>query len=329
MIKVVFFHRKRALGNFSIENVFVQIRKNLPSEIECTVLEMRFISTGFFKRLYSCFEAFVNQGEVNHITGDIHFIALFLKKKRTVLTIHDIGFINHPNRVARIILKWLWLKLPVHRSAIITTVSVATKLEVLNYVNVHPSRIRVIYNPVSSLFTARPKPFDKNCPIILQIGTKPNKNIVRLAEALMGLSCRLHIIGELDEITRKALVQFGIDFTMRSNLTVEQVIAEYVSCDILSFVSTIEGFGLPIVEANTVGRVVVTSNLSSMPEIAGEAAHLVNPLDIDSIRAGFIKVISDQAYRDRLIINGFENKKRFDEKEIAKQYAAIYNELIH
>ncbi len=64
-----------------------------------------------------------------------------------------------------------------------------------------------------------------------------------------------------------------------------------------------------------------------MPEIAGDAAHLVDPFDILSIREGFLSVISDEAYRERLISNGFQNAKRFEMKEIVKQYVAIYQSI--
>ena len=103
---VVFFHRKPRPGvNFSIENLFKHIRNALSSAVEYRVKEMAYFSNGIFKRLYSGIEAACCQGDVNHITGDIHFLALFLKKKRTVLTIHDLGMLNHPNRLAGLLLK--------------------------------------------------------------------------------------------------------------------------------------------------------------------------------------------------------------------------------
>ena len=326
-MKVIFFQRKHAPGNFSIENLFDRIRKSLPADVYYTVKEMRFTSKGFFRRIYCCLEALLSQGDVNHVTGDIHFIAIFLRKKHTVLTIHDIGFMNHPNPLARILLKWFWIQLPVWRSSIITTVSMTTKLEVLKYVRVSPARIRVIYNPISPLFKAHPKAFNKEKPTILQVGTKYNKNITRLAEALQGLPCKLQIIGALAPDVVNVLKRLNIEFSIHTNLTNDQIVDQYIACDMLCFVSTLEGFGLPIVEAHAIGRVVVTSNVSSMPEIAGNAAHFVNPFDIASIREGILKVIEDDAYREELISNGYENRKRFDEGQIASEYARVYRSL--
>jgi len=84
---------------------------------------------------------------------------------------------------------------------------------------------------------------------------------------------------------------------------------------------------MPIIEAQAVGRVVITSNISSMPEVAGEAACLVDPYSVDSIRNGFIKLIQDEAYRNELISKGFINSKRFDGQLIANKYLDIYKEL--
>jgi glycosyltransferase involved in cell wall biosynthesis len=84
---------------------------------------------------------------------------------------------------------------------------------------------------------------------------------------------------------------------------------------------------MPPVEGNAVDRCVITSNRPPMTEITGNAAHLVNPLDVDSICDGFLKLISDDDYRNRLILQGFENVKRFQPAYAAKQYLNLYNSL--
>ena len=84
---------------------------------------------------------------------------------------------------------------------------------------------------------------------------------------------------------------------------------------------------MPIVEANAVGRAVVTSNCASMPEVAGEAACLVNPNSIASIRDGIQKVINDDGFRNKIITQGISNAKRFDPEVIAKQYLSLYEEI--
>lgn len=326
-MKVVFFHRKPHPSNFSIENLFSYVRSALPPEITWELKQLKYFSRGLFPRFYIAVEAALNQADINHITGDVHFIALFLKKRKTVLTIHDVGLMKHPNVWARWILQLFWIILPIKSSCVITTVSESTKKELLKYVKIEPSRIRVIYDPISPLYKPAPCAFNKGQPTILQIGTKPNKNLIRLVQAIQGLSCKLEIIGLVDSALSKELEEAHVNYSNARSLTNEQILDKYKTADIISFVSTHEGFGMPIVEANAIGRVVVTSNVSSMPEIAGNAAHFVDPFDVASIRAGILKVIDDDAYREQLISNGFENSKRFDVRQIAQQYAEIYKKL--
>ncbi len=328
-MRVVHFQRKPRIGNFSIETVFDRIRKELPQDISCQVKVMKYYSNGFWKRLYACLEAAGSQGQINHVTGDIHFITLFLAKKRTVLTIHDILAVESPNPFKRFIFKWFWIVFPIKKSAIVTTVSEATKSELLRYVRIDSNRIFTVPDPISDLFTPSPKTFNKTHPTILQIGTKRNKNVVRLIESLKGIDCRLEIVGELTEEIRLALSENSTVYTKSCNISTHEILEKYRNSDIIAFVSTYEGFGMPIIEANAIGRVVVTSNVASMPEVAGDAAHLVDPFDVSSIRTGILKVIEDDAYREHLIANGFINKERFGAIKVAEMFAEIYRYLMN
>ncbi len=327
-MRVIFFQRKpRADFNFSVENLFDQVRKYFPDKIQCEVKVLSYLSNGFIRRLAISLEAALSQRDINHVTGDVNFITIFLSRKRTVLTLLDVGFMRHPNPIARLILKWFWIILPVKRAGIVTAISQATKYEILKYVAVDPDKIRVIYVPIISDFISVAKNFNKLKPRILQIGTRSNKNVIRLVMALEGISCHLDIVGTIESELAEALALYKIDFSNSKSLTNAEMVRKYAESDIVSFVSTYEGFGMPIVEANTVGRVVVTSNILSMPEIAGNAAHLVDPLDVFAIRQGIMKVINDDSYRETLILNGFQNSKRFNAVTISSQYALVYEEL--
>jgi glycosyltransferase involved in cell wall biosynthesis len=328
-MKVVFFHRKPHPDyNFSVENLFKTVREALPSGVTPIVKQVAFHSTGVINRVLICLQAVFSQGDVNHVTGDINFVTIFLRKRRTLLTVLDVGFMNHPKRVSRFILRLLWIAWPVRRAGIVTTISKSTKAELLKYVSINPAKVRVVYVPILPDFLPQPKQINKSKPVILQIGTKGNKNVIRLVQALRGLNCQLSIVGSVPGDLKEELEKYRIEYTAQSNLTNSAVIQKYVEADIISFVSTYEGFGMPIVEANAVGRVVVTSNILSMPEVGADAAHFVDPYSVDSIRAGMVKVIEDDSYRENLILNGYKNRKRFDASEIASQYASLYHEMV-
>ena len=174
-----------------------------------------------------------------------------------------------------------------------------------------------------------PKSFNIKNPMILQVGTTANKNIERLIEAIDGINCQLNIVGFLAEALIVKLQKHSINYLNFTDLTEEEIVEQYINCDIVSFVSTYEGFGMPIVEANATGRVVITSNLFSMPEVASNAAHIVDPYNIVDIKEGFLRIINDADYREGLIKKGLKNCKRFDGDEIANKYLQLYQKICY
>ncbi len=328
-IEVVHFQRKqRPTGNHSIESYFSAIRTLQPTDIAITKKEVSFFSNGFLKRLFIVVEAFFSQQQINHITGDIHFANLLFNKKKSILTIHDCGALKDTTGFKFKLIKWFWFTLPAMKANYITVNSEATKQDLLQYISFPEEKIKVIYIFVPDIHQTKPKAFNKNKPTILQLGTASNKNIARTAEALKGINCTYIIVGKLDEVTKKVLVENKIDYKNIEESLSDTAIADlYNQCDIVSLVSTLEGFGMPIIEANKTGRVVITSNTSSMPEIAADAAVLVNPFDVDDIKKGVLKLIEDDDYRENLIQKGFENAKRFDRKQIASQYCDLYRQI--
>lgn len=279
-------------------------------------------------RIYNALEAAWRQGDINHITGDVHYLSYFLSKKKTLLSIMDCVPLERLTGWKKVILRLCWYQIPVKRSALISVISEATKRELLRYVKCDPDKIRVVHCPVSSAFQPCPREFNSVKPVILQMGTRPNKNLFRVAEALKGLPCHLKIVGDLTSQQRHALEECAVEYSNICNISDTEVVNAYKESDLVVFVSTYEGFGLPIVEANATGRPVVTSDILSMPEVAGKAACFVDPLDVGSIRNGLLKVITDSIYRQDLISHGFENVKRFTPKAIALEYVALYEELL-
>ena len=155
-----------------------------------------------------------------------------------------------------------------------------------------------------------------------------NKNIPTLAKAIRDIDCKMRIIGRLDAVQAAMLEENKIEFEIAYDLSDEQMRNEYRRADIVAFCSTYEGFGLPIIEAQAMRKPLITSNISPMKETSGGAAFLADPHDVESIRQGIQKIISDKNYRDKLIEAGIENIRRFEPDKVAKQYAVLYEKIL-
>lgn len=329
--KIIFFIRKkRKIGNNSIENYFNTVVSNVNTEFDSKLIAMPFFSNGLINMVLNSIFCFFNQGDVNHVTGDIHYVTIFLKKSKTILTIHDCGRILDLSGIKLSIYKLLWFDLPINKSRFITTVSEYSKEEILKYTNCKIDKINVIHVCNDEDFKKRPEKIISEIPIILQIGTTKNKNLENLIIALKNLKIKLIIIGPVSHKINKLLKNYVFAYEVFDyNLSKNELIDQYYKSDILTFVSTLEGFGMPIIEANSIGIPVLTSNITSMPEIAGEAALMVNPYDINEIKSGILKLISDSVYRNDLIIKGFQNTTRFNSKIITNEFIKLYKKILN
>ena len=327
-MKTAFFFRKPSPVFHSIEEQFFAMQKELPKDVECSNIFAAYHSKGLFKRILITIQSAFNQGEINHITGDIHFVALFLKKRKTILTVHDIGSVLKGGGIKNKVLRFFWFTMPFARVKYITVISDFTKTEILQNFNINPQKIIVIPDCVSEEIKYTPKEFNKEKPNILQIGTKSNKNLENLIPALNGINCTLTIIGKLSDKQKEQLKTNNIDYDNKYNLSFPEIINEYKNTDIVTFISTYEGFGVPILEAQATGRPVITSNLSPMKEVAGEGALLINPNDITSIKNGIQSLIKNEPQKQTLIKKGQENVKNYTAKSIAAQYHNLYKTII-
>ncbi|WP_430817692.1 glycosyltransferase family 4 protein [Carboxylicivirga sp. RSCT41] len=327
-MKVTYFQRKPYDFHFSIEKLFDTIREHLSDSINYSVYTLPFYSIGLFQRLFSGMAASRQQGNINHITGDVYFITPFLQKDITINTYHDFTFLKNSKGLKRFILWYFWVHLPIKHSKYVTVISEATKRELLATAKCSKDKVIVIPNIIPPHLKHQTYTFNTDKPSILHIGTTPNKNIERLIEAIKDSKCHLTIIGKLTDDITLSLKQNNIEYTNKYQISDKELEQEYMNCDLLSFCSLNEGFGMPILEAQAIGRPVITSNLSSMPEVAGDGACFVDPYDLNSIKAGITKVIENKEYRNKLITNGLENVKRFNPQTVAGLYETLYQKII-
>ena len=150
----------------------------------------------------------------------------------------------------------------------------------------------------------------------------------RIIQACSGVECRLLIIGKLNEKQLALLDKERIKYTNKKNLTNKEVYECYVQADMLCFPSLYEGFGMPIIEAQATGRVVITSNIRPMSDVAGEGAFFVNPYSVDEIRNAIVSLSSNKKMREKLIDNGLKNCLDYTSEKIAHSYCELYASLL-
>jgi len=308
--------------------VFNPIRDHLSKNIEVSefeVPEYRGLPWHSLKNIWFVHNH-IKKGCIHHVTG-LTELALGCCHKKTVITFHDANFmVNTKNPISKFLKYLLRIYLPVKISDCVTCISETTKHEILKYVK---ANIHVIYNPVNPQYKPYYKQFNISCPTILHIGTGWNKNLQNVIKALNGITCHLRIIGKLSDEDIVLLNKNKINYSNGLNLTDNEILNEYRKCDIVSFPSIYEGFGMPIIEGQAIGRCVITSNINPMVEIAGTAAVFVSPQSVMEIHNAFLKVILDQNFRNDLIKKGFENINRFKLEKICNEYMNVYKNLIY
>ena len=280
-----------------------------------------------------------------------HYVLPPLLRCRSVVTIHDCIHLMFPeylpNKLAHIYAKgsmWTASK----KADRILTVSEASKRDILRFFDVKPEKVVVVYNAIDERFLAPANPermdlikqrYQLDHPFVLYVGNiKPHKNIERLIAAFGRARGQCHddlkliIIG--DEISkypalRQSVHKHKLDKHVRflGFQPMETLAAFYRLARAFVFPSLYEGFGLPPLEAMACGAPVVTSNVSSLPEVAGGAALLVDPYDEEAIAGGIIRAVTDEALRADLIARGRDRARSFSWKQSVQKIHEIYMEV--
>ncbi|MFL6374783.1 MAG: glycosyltransferase family 4 protein [Pyrinomonadaceae bacterium] len=323
----VLYVERKPVSSPSIERVFREVASHLPAdEFEASFQSVPY-GDGALDLMRNLLFFRRTKADIYHVTGHCHYISLRLPSNRTVLTIHDLIILHIRKGIRRWVLDKLYLQWPVRRLRHVTAISQFTKDEIEQFSR--RSDVAVIEDPLIGGFDPEPrKLFNADTPVILHVGTAPNKNLPNLIKAVTGLKCVLRIIGKLTEEIRRDLHLAGVDYENVADLGQDAMTTEYRNCDIVSFCSTYEGFGLPIIEAQAMKKPLITSDIEPMRSISGAGALHVDPNDPAAIRSGIERLISDERLREQLILEGKENIVRFDAKSLARKYADIYRNIM-
>jgi len=261
-----------------------------------------------------------------------HYVLPLLCRRRAVVTIHDCIHLLFPeylpNRMAFQYARFM-MGSAIRRSALVFTVSEASRRDILRfYPDADPDRIQVVPNAIDVALLADPgeeemdrvrERYQIRGRFVLYAGNvKPHKNVQRLIAAFGLLKQRpghedvkLLIIGEGDEIhkhgsLRRCVEAAGVrqDVRFFGFVPEHTLAALYRLASVFAFPSLYEGFGLPPLEAMACGTPVVTSRLSSLPEVVGDAALLVDPYRVDEIAHALERVLGDDALRADLVARG-------------------------
>ena len=282
-----------------------------------------------------------------------HYVLPALTPGPTVVTIHDCIHLMFPQYLKHRRLGYAYARASIwtaaHKSDRIFTVSEQSKRDILRFFNVPAEKIVVTPNAIDDRFSIEPSAelvmqtrerYQLSNPYVLYVGNiKPHKNLERLIEAFhyvrsQGRSeLELLIIG--DEISklqtlRRAVHKYGMHRYVRFHGHVpDQTLAVlYRLASVFVFPSLYEGFGLPPLEAMASGTPVVTSDVSSLPEVVGEAALLVDPYSADAIAQGILEVLHSSHLRARLREKGYARVQEYSWMQSVTRVRDIYGEVV-
>jgi glycosyltransferase involved in cell wall biosynthesis len=239
--------------------------------------------------------------------------------------------------------KELWRGWSIKRASHVIATSQHTKKDLIKYMRIPESKITVIYDGIDhnifKLYDVNLRILDR--PYILYVGSeRPRKNLGSLFEAFAVLKkeipnlnlLKVGSAGRYDryrkESQRKLVcLGIGLDVAFIEYVSEHDLASYYRSAELLAYPSLYEGFGLPPVEAMACGCPVVTSNVSSIPEVVGDAGILVNPHDVNSLIQAMKRVLTNSRLRDEMVRKGLEQVQKFSWEKTAELTLQVYNKV--
>ncbi|MBI3977475.1 MAG: glycosyltransferase family 4 protein [Chloroflexi bacterium] len=263
-----------------------------------------------------------------------------------VVTIHDLSFLVVPACADPRLVRYLESAVPsaVRRARLILADSQRTAADVAERLGVPSERIRVVPGGVDRRFrrvrdaaglAAVRQKYRLDLPFVLSVGTlEPRKNLIRLIDAIERVRAshrlphRLVLAGRIGWLADDLLARIAAsDAVVRLDFVADDDLPALITlADAAAMPSLYEGFGLPVLEAMACGCPVVCSNGSSLPEVAADAARLVDPTDVEAIADGLAAVLTDATLRKRLASAGPAQAARFTWEQTGKLLLAAYRE---
>jgi glycosyltransferase involved in cell wall biosynthesis len=314
-----------------LSNLFIRV-----PELFLPIIEQRFATPAIFH-------------------GTNHTVFPFKRSSR-VMTIHDLTFVKYPEFTNTTVRAYAeQVKHCLQWTDLVLTVSHSSKQDIVRYFGFAADRIHV--TPLASRYSshylsnqnlqgqniaqlAQTSPYNFTQPYILFVSTiEPRKNITGLITAFNYLKQTHHIEHQLVLIGQKGWRYEPIFEQIErspyrnqihhlSYLSDQLVALFYAKATVFVYPSHYEGFGLPVLEAMTLGAPVVATNTASLPEVAGQGAVLVPPQDDMALAEGILAVIQDGGFRDRLIQAGYHQAQSFSWQQTAQLTLNAYKQLL-
>ena len=285
----------------------------------------------------------INQHNLLHCLHS--YLPAYGIKIPSIVTIHDLKYLRFPeffdNRLKYIYYKWI-IRRSVLKARRIISISHATKKDIEYLLGISSDKITVIGEAITvtvdvKIHSELPKVLQRK-PFLLYVGmNRPNKNCPRIIEAHQKL---LNILGDkcpflvfvgvnFDALCQKYSSEENIKkLIFLGQVSEEILITLYKHAIALVYPSLYEGFGLPVLEAMAMGTPVIASNCASMPEVAGKAAILIDPYNINQLVDAIIGIINDRSEREKLRYLGLCRAKKFSWEKIARMILYLYEECL-
>lgn len=305
-----------------IGRVYREVINRTPNGIRVTEITKRFALGSPLSPIYLT-------TQIRHSTADVFWSPAFMPPIKSkipfVVTVHDLIHLYYYSKFHAYYFRWVLTPL-LKKSKRVITVSDFTSSLLITQLNFSPNLITRIYNGVNVTFFKNQEVFNLGRPYVVYVGNRRSyKNIERMIAAFSRAKISKDFVFalsgdatvELERIIRYYKIENRIKFL--GHIAEDRLPSVYKGAVALFYMSLMEGFGLPVVEAMASGTPVITSNNSSLAEISNGAAALCDPLNVSEMSQQLELILNNSAIKSELQASGKENAKRFDWNDTARQ----------